>query len=196
MTYFRGLTFIEMLVTIAIVVIIMGAIVDSILSFYRANTSALEQEYQVDHARRGIDLMVRDLREATYGADGSYPIGAFASSSISFYADVDNNGTVDRVRYSLSGTTLSRSVTSPSGTPAQYVGGGATTTISQFVRNFNENATLFRYYDEANVEVLPGSSALDIVSVTADMVVDITQQHTPGKFTLRGSATLRNIRAQ
>ncbi len=185
-----------MLVTLAIFGMIMIAITDSVLFFYRANTSSIEQEYQVENARRGTELLVRDVREATYGDDGTYPLGSVATSTLTFYSDVDANGTIEKIRYTLVGTQLFRNVTFSSGTPPVYAGGGATTTVSQYVRNIDEGTPLFRYYDKNNVEVVSAVNITDIVSVSVTIVVDIVQKHTPGKFTLKGSATLRNLRDQ
>jgi Tfp pilus assembly protein PilW len=192
----RGMTFVEVLITVGIFGIIMIAIVDSVLSFYRANTSSIEQEYQVEHARKGAELIIRDIREATYADTGAYPLVMVTPSTIMFYSDTDSDGSIERIRYQLVGTTLYRNVTDSSGSPPAYTGGGATTTVSQFIRNNDEGVALFRYYDAANAEVTDPNSIATIVSVTASMIVDITQQHTPGKFTLKSSATLRNLRAQ
>lgn len=192
----RGMTFVEVLITVGIFGLVMVAIVDSIISFYRANTSSIEQEYQVDHARKGTELIIRDIREATYADTGAYPLVTVASSTIMFYSDTDSDGSIERIRYQLIGTTLYRNVTDSSGSPPAYSGGGATTTVSQFVRNNDEGAALFRYFDATNAEVTNPNAIATIVSVTASLIVDITQKHTPGKFTLKQSATLRNLRAQ
>lgn len=192
-----GLSFVEMLVTVAIFGLIMAALVNSVLFFYRSNTSSIEQEYQVEHARRGSELIIRDLREATYADNGAYPLATISTSTIVFYTDTDTDGSVERITYTLVGTNLYRNVTEATGAPATYTGTSATTTVSRFIRNNDEGGTpLFRFYNAANVEVPANGSVATVVSVTTNLIVDITQNHTPGKFTLRGSATLRNLRAQ
>jgi prepilin-type N-terminal cleavage/methylation domain-containing protein len=192
----RGLTIVEMIVTIAIVGLIGTAIVDSVLFFYRANSSSLEQGQQVEAARRGVELFVRDVREATYADTGAYPLETVASSSIVFYADTDGDTGIERIRYSLSGMQLFRNVTDATGTPPVYSGGGVTSTVSKFVRNFDENAALFQYYNASSTEVTSSQFINTIVSVTISPIVDIVQKHAPGKFTLTESATIRNLRAQ
>ncbi len=186
----------EMIVTLAIFLLVMGAIVNSILFFYRANSNSLEQAIQIENARRGIELFVRDVRESTYGDDGGYPVTSIATSSMVFYSDTDADGAIERIRYSLAGQRLSRNVTDPTGTPPVYSGGGVTTTVSEYVRNFDENVSVFRYYNASSTEVLPTGSISSIVSVTINLIVDVVQKHTPGTFTLSESATIRNLRAQ
>ncbi len=192
----RALSFIEMLVVIAVFGMLTIAIVDSILYFYKANTSSIEQEYQVENARRGIEVLVQDIREATYADNGSYPLASIASSSITFYSDTDGDNSVEKIRYQLSNLKLLRNVVDSSGTPPAYTGQGATTTVSNFIRNSTEAIPVFRYYNASNVEVTDPALIATVVSVTVTLVVDITQNHTPGQFTLKGSATLRNLRAQ
>ncbi len=196
MKYTRGITFIEMLVTIAVSGLIMVAIVDSVLFFYRANTSTLEQGYQVEEARRGTERFVKDVREATYADNGAYPLSTMASSSITFYSDTDVDGAIEKITYTLLGTRLYRNVTDPAGSPPAYTGGGVTTTVSRYVRNFDEGTSLFRYYNASSTEVTDTQYINTIISVTIHLVVDIVEKHTPGKFTLTESATMRNLRAQ
>ncbi len=185
-----------MIVTLAIFLLIMGAVINSILFFYRANSSSLEQAIQVETARRGIELFVRDVREATYADSGAYPLATMASSSVTFYSDTDTDNSIERIRYSLFGTRLYRNVTEPTGSPATYIGGGVTTTVSEYVRNFDENVSIFRYYNASSTEVTNPGVINTVVSVTINLIVDIVQKHTPGTFTLSESATIRNLRAQ
>ncbi len=196
MNTFRGLSFVEMLVVLAVFSLIMVSIVNSILLFYRANTSTIEQEYQVENARRALEVFFRDMREATFADTGAYPLQEIGTSTIVFYSDTDLDNSVERIRYDLTGTTLTRAVTDASGSPPHYTGVAATTTISTHVRNASDGTPVFRYYDASSTEVTNPALIATVVSVTITTVVDITERHTPGKFTLKGSATIRNLRIQ
>jgi hypothetical protein len=54
--------------------------------------------------------MVRELREAQIGESGEYPLATAYDDEIVFHGDVDNDGLVERVRYYLVGTTLTKQV--------------------------------------------------------------------------------------
>lgn len=190
----RGLTLIETLVAIGIFSIIMISITNSIIFFYRANTSSLEQAYQIDSARRGLRFLVKDLREATYGDNGGYPIAHMASTSLTFYADTDKDTIIERIHYSLDGTNLYRNVLDSSGTPPTYSGGGATSTVSSYVRNAEEGVPLFRYYDAEGNEITNFIEVDEVRLVTVSIVVNILPIRAPEEFTLRSSATPRNLR--
>lgn len=185
-----------MIVTLAIVGVVSIALVESILFFYRANSSSLEQALQVETARRGVELFVRDVREATYADTGAYPLAEVGTSTITFYADTDVDTRVERIRYTHTGMNLFRNVTDATGTPATYTGMSVTTTVSSYVRNNDENVPLFRYYNASSTEITSASDIADIVSVVISPIVDIVQKHAPGTFTLTESATIRNLRAQ
>ena len=186
-----------MIVVTAMTAVIMVAITDSVIFFYRANTSSIEQAYQVESARVGMLALVKDLREATYGDDGSYPLAQMASTSLTFYADTDSDNAVEKVHYELNGLSLTRTVTDETGTPPTYVGGAAaTSTVSDHVRNVADGVYVFRYYRADGTEATTSASIGDVQSVTITLVVDITPKHAPGEFTLTSGATFRNLRIQ
>ena len=191
----RGYTIVEMLVVIGITALVMSVVVNSILTFYRANTNTFEQAVQVDEARRGVDRMVRDIREVAYADTGEYPIISTATTSFAFYSDIDRDASTERVRYFLSGTSLKKGVTNATGTPLSYnLANEEVSTISNFIRNDLQNIPVFRYYTASSTEVAPGATTTAIVFVTVDLVVNVNPDRLPGEFTLHSSATLRNLK--
>ena len=115
----RAFTLVETVVVIGLTAFFLVALMGLVRYFYTSNAYVLEQSQAVDSARRSIENAVADLREASYGADGSYPISAAATSSVTFYANVDSDSGVEKVRYYLSGSTLYRGVTKAAGSPAK-----------------------------------------------------------------------------
>jgi hypothetical protein len=174
----------------------MIAIANSVLFFYKANTVSIEQAYQVDHARKGVTLLVRDIREASYADNGAYPLAAMASTSITFYSDTDRDNQTERITYEITGTSLKRAVLDPSGSPTTYTGSAATTSVSEYIRNIEDGVPAFRYYDKDNIEVADAAHIADVVSVSVMTVINIVTTRAPGEFTLKSSATLRNLRPQ
>lgn len=190
--YSRGLTFIEMLVTVAIFTIIMIAITDSVRFFYRANTSSLEQTIQINSARRGVEFMVRDIREAQNSESGAHPIASMSSTTLTFYSDTDADDDIERIHYELTDTTLFRNVIEPTG--SAYIGPGVTTTVSEHVRNFEEPAPVFEYRDQNDNLITDYTQIGDVRSVRVNMIVNILPIRAPEEFTLSSSATIRNLR--
>jgi len=188
------MTLIEALIAISIFTILMITIISSIIFFYRANTSSLEQSYQIEDARKGVELLVRDIREATYGDNGAYLIASMSANSLTFYADTDKDDVIERIRYMLDGTTLYRNVLDSSGIPPSYTGSGATSTVSAYVRNIEEGTAVFTYYDSDGNVITDYLQVDEVRLVTVNLVVNILPIRAPEEFTLRSSATLRNVR--
>lgn len=189
----RGLTLIETLVWVSVFVMAMGAIVLSLLSFYRANTYTLEQAGAVSEARRGIEKSVQIMREISFASDGAYPIVSIAPNQFYFYSDIDSDPLVERVRIFTEDTFLKQGLTKASGDPLTYSGAEIVTTISEDVRNVDQSVDVFHYYDSTGSEILNGDIT-EVRFVTVDLVVNVSPDKLPNQLTLRSSATLRNLR--
>ncbi|MFH0791973.1 MAG: hypothetical protein V1905_02055, partial [bacterium] len=94
-----GFTLIETILTIVVFIIIVVALFSAIvrgLDIYRFST---EQAYAVDEARRGIEVMVKEIRSARPGDDGSYVIKKANDFEFIFFADIDGDSQAEQVRY-------------------------------------------------------------------------------------------------
>lgn len=191
----RGFSFMEMMVVIAIVSAVGLAVTTMIQFFYQKNAFVLEQTDALDSARRTVLDTVRTLREASYGDDGSYPILSAATSTITFYADTNNDGSAEKIRYYLSGTTFYRGVTKSAGSPPVYTNQPeSTTTVVQYVRNAT-STPLFTYYDHTGAVLSPTSTdPAQIAAVTISVWTDLNPNRAPNIFNLSETATLRNLR--
>lgn len=189
-----GYTALEVIVVIGITSLVLGIITGSVLSFYKSNTNTLEQAIQVDSARKGVEYLVRDLREASFADDGSFPIIQNSSTSISFYSDVDRDFSVEKIRYFLEGTTLKKGITNAVGSPPLYTGTEQVTSVSEYIRNIEQGIPVFRYYTASSTEIASGANPTNVSFVTLDLVVNVDVNRLPGQFTLHSSATIRNLR--
>jgi len=190
----KGLTLIEAVVIIAITLMITQALITTIIYFYRTNANVVAQSYAVNYARRGMDFLVRDIREAGYGDEGSFPIVSIAPTEFTFYSDIDRDDYSERIHYYLAGGTLYKGVTNPTGTPLSY---GAldeeVTVISEHVRNDEEGVSIFKYYDSEGAEIT-GTNVSEVAFVTVTLIVNVNPDRQPEEFTLRSSAALRNLK--
>lgn len=190
----RGMTFIEVLVWISVFLAAMWAIVGSILSFYRANTYTLEQAQAVSEARRSIETVVKVIREANYSSEGAYPVIAMSTSSLSFYADIDSDLFVERVRYFVEGNELKQGVIDPVGDPPVYTAPETITIAAYYIRNISQVVDTFRYYNSAGAQINDMSRVTDLRFVRMDTIVNVSPDKLPNELTLRSSATLRTLR--
>lgn len=191
----RGMTLIEVIVTITIATASMAVLFAIIMYLYQVNQIAYEQGFQLQSARNGIERMTEDLREAAYSDDGSFPIVAMSPYGITFYSDTDKDASVEKIRYFLSGTNWRRGVTNATGTPSTYpTSTERVTTVSDYVRNLEQSLPIFRFYNATGTEITVMSNITDVTFIRTDLVVNISPSHLPDEFVLRSSATLRNLR--
>ncbi len=190
----RGFTLLETVMVVFLIGLVGSALSGMIQYFYRTNDYVLQQQTAVQNARQGLNTAMQELREASYGDDGSYPIANAATSTITFYADLNNSGDVEEITFYLLNGTLYRGVTRATGNPPSYAGQPqSTSTIATYIVQSGGTAPIFQYYD-ANGNLLTYPITLsNIASVTTTINVDVDVNRTPGTYTLLGSATLRNL---
>ena len=190
----RGMSFIETMVWIALLISAMLAITSTVLYFYRTNSYALEQSTAVSSAQRGLESMVRTIREAAFSSQGAYPVVSVSPNDFVFYADIDNDPLIERVHYYLSGTTLMRGVLDPTGSPPDYIGAETAQVVSEYVRNTSQGLPTFRYYDTLGAEIASSTSAYTAVRfVKVTLAVNVNTATLPNQLSLYSSAALRNL---
>ena len=187
-----GLTLIEMLVTLAIFMVAIVAISSAVVYFYRTNATTVSQIYSIESARKGAELMVRDIREMAYGDDGAFPLETIETNGMMLYSDVDRDTSVERVRYRLNGLTLERGITNAvSGTYNDanehfFI-------VSENVRNVSETVSLFTYYDSSGTEITDLNDVTSVAYVAINLIVNYNPERS-SNITLRSSASPRNLK--
>lgn len=193
----RGLSLIEAIIVIALFTVLMIAMMSAVATFYRSNAYTIQQAYEVNNGRRAVELLVRDLREMTFGDDGTFPLVTMATDTISFYSDIDRDDSVEFVRYELIGTTLYKYVYNATGTPPTY----STTTpdethvISEYVLNTSQASSTFVYYDELGDPATATTTITDIRYIEVVAIINIDPNRNPGEFMLKSAAALRNLKS-
>ncbi len=97
----KSFTLVETLIVIFVFVLLMGVIAFTTVFFYKTYKYTLDQAKAITEARRGVQIMVKEIREARPGDDGSFPIEKAGDKEFIFYSDIDKDGDVERVRYFL-----------------------------------------------------------------------------------------------
>ena len=134
-----GFTLVETVVTIAVFALIMGAVSSLILMLYKTQSYAWEQAVAINEARKGIEIMTKEIREAREGSDGSYMIEKADDKEFIFYSDIDNDAKTERVRYFL-GTVNSGAQTKECQT--SFKGGDCSVDFSNFLQGTLTSASV------------------------------------------------------
>ncbi len=189
----RGFTLIETIVWIAVFIAAMIGIVSTLLYFYRTNAYIIEQANAISSAQRGLEQVVRTVREGAYSSQGAFPIVSIAANDFIFYADIDTDALIERVHYYLSGTNLMRGVVEPTGNPPDYTGAETATIIADYVRNTAQGITTFKYYDELGNEIVNYANWTAVRFVKVALAVNVNVEKLPEQLTLDSSAAIRNL---
>ncbi len=192
----RGMTLVETIVSVSLFTIVMLVITGSVTTLYKYNAYTIAQTYQVYHARRGVQSLVRDVREMTYSDNGSFPLVKMEDNLIGFYSDIDRDDSVEYIEYELQADTyLLKRVYNATGTPVAYnlSSPDETYTLSEYVQNIAQGTSTFFYYDKNGDLATAATKVSDVRFIRTQVIVNVDAIHDPGEFMLKGSAALRNV---
>ena len=187
-----GFTLIETLVTIVIFALIIVLVFSIIVALYQTHGYGWEQSVAIDEARRGIENMVREIREARPGDDGSYLIEEAEDFQFIFYSDIDKDEKTEKVRYFIEGTDFKKGVIDPTDWPIKYDSEDEEVLIlSTYVRNL---PPIFRYFDGQGNELPPPARLKDTKLMRVYLVVNVNPNRPPQDFELESEVQIRNLK--
>lgn len=191
-----GFTIIELLVASFMAAIIGISIMTlgSNISVFSSNlTEGIDVQKEIQQT---LEFMATEIRPMAPSNTGSYPIEAAASSSLTFYSDVDADGINQRIRYFLDGNIFKKGFLKPTGNPLVYnpVNEIITEMVSGAITA--SSTPIFSYYDSA----YSGSEAAMSfpINVSAVRIIKVTisarhsNQRSPITFTI--NAMPRNLK--
>jgi hypothetical protein len=142
--------------------------------------------------------MAKEIRSAETGDDGAYPLAAAATSSLTFFADIDANGTREKIRYYIASTTVYRGVIKSSGSPATY--NPNTESKKLLITGVQASSTLpmFQYFDSMYAGTsTPMTYPLNLTSIRlikTSLIIDTDPTKSPTIRTYTTQASLRNLK--
>lgn len=188
----KAFTLIETIVAIAIFTIVLSAVSALILMSYRVQNYSWQQSTAVGEGRKGIETMVKEIRKAQAGDDGSYSIEKAEDFQFIFFSDINNDGKAERVRYFIDGTNFKKGVIMPSGFPAVYNPASEQFfVLSSYVRN---TPPIFRYFDGNNQELLAPARLHDTKLMRMRLVINVNPNRPPQDFVLESDVQIRNLK--
>ncbi len=157
----------------------------------------INQELQNQQGLEQVfDVLVTEVRSMGPSSIGGYAIQAAASSSFIFFSDVDQDGIFERVRYTLTSTTLERGLIEPTGNPLQYV--TSSETVRTLVTNILAASSTFLYFDENYTGAEnPLPAPIDLPSIRVvriDVYADVSPSTAPQPTYFTNTVAIRNLR--
>lgn len=196
----RGITLAEIVVALGIFVILSFAVYTFVKQSYRIQDFSLEQAIAIGEAQRGVETMVKELRETLPADTGAYTIESADIQSLVFYADFDKDDAIEKVRYFLVGSDFYKGVTEATGNPLEYLPENETTSIiSRYVRN-TSTQSIFTYYngdwpgDKINNPLATPATPTEIRLVHVFLRINAKPQKAPTDYILESDVSLRNLK--
>ena len=190
----------ETLIVIFILGITMTVLMSLVVSAYRNYRYNFEQAIAIEEGRRAMEKLVKEISEASYGDDGSYPFVQAVDYTVTFYSNIDHTAATERVRYFLVGTTLKKGVVEPTGDPPQYVQSNEVVTeIFSFVQN-GSTTPIFTYYngdwpvDTTNNPLSTFTRLSDTKLMNVHILINVNPIGPIGNFDLKSDTQLRNLK--
>jgi prepilin-type N-terminal cleavage/methylation domain-containing protein len=184
----KGFSLMETMIATSILLLIMAFSYEFIVTGFKTTTFTSEQETAIDHARRAMEIMVKEIRGANYSEQGSYALELADKHNFIFYSDINDDNRMEKVRYFLDGTELKRVVTLP-GALYDYSGSSSTSTLAQYVNNQEDN--IFVYYDsELNVT----NQINEIRLINIHLKINVTPERAPNDYILESDVNMRNLK--
>jgi prepilin-type N-terminal cleavage/methylation domain-containing protein len=184
----QGFTLIELLVAMAVLLMIAALSSEFIIKGFRSTTFESEQATAIQNARRGMEIMVKEIRGANNSERGDYPLATIESDNLIYYSDINDDGEMEKIRYWADGNFLKKTETAP-GAGNNYTGAGATTVMSNYLNNQAE--PIFTYYDNNRAET-PNINNVRLINIR--LKINVTPERAPADYYTETDVHLRNLK--
>lgn len=195
----KGFSLIEVIVTVSIFAIVLVSLTFLIINIYRIYGFSFQQNTAINEARKGVETMVKEIRGARYGEDGSYPVKEAGNNQFIFYSDINRDERIERIRYFLDGINFKKGVIVPIGDPPQYVLNNEKISIlSTYVRN--ASTPVFTYYngdwpaDTINNPLSTLTRLTETKLMHVYLQINVDPNRPPNNFQLESDVQIRNLK--
>jgi prepilin-type N-terminal cleavage/methylation domain-containing protein len=197
----KGITLIEVLIAMSIVLIIMQGFTTMFLRAWQSNKFTLEMGLASSAAQRAVNKIVVELRGVQQSEHGAYPLASAQDNELVVYTDIEDDGTVERVRFYLDTVTkeVKLGVREPDLTtvpPTYATGDGTTRVLAQYVVN-TSSQPLFTYYaDDYPTVTTPLTTPANVGGVQLvkmQVYINIDPNQAPNNIMNESFVDLRNL---
>jgi prepilin-type N-terminal cleavage/methylation domain-containing protein len=195
----KGFTLLEVIIAIFIFTVISGGVAAFSAYYFNNYSFSFIQFQNTSQAEYGLQKMIREIREARSGEDGSWPLVQTDDNTIIFYSDVDYDGKTERVRYYLNGTQLMKGVIQPTGTPVTYPPANETLSTIAYKVDTNGHA-LFTYYnggwptDTTNNPLTAANRLLNTRLINVYIRINQQNARGPQPFDMNANVQIRSMK--
>ncbi len=197
----KGLTLIEVLFAFTVFLFVTFGTFTLYSISSKADRNIWESSFVQSSASKIAQTFVDEIRTANYSTVGGYPLALATSTEIIFFANIDSDNLIERVRYFADGNIFKKGITKPT-EEILYKYNTSTETISELIYNLKTPLEpIFYYYDESYNGTTVTSSMSYPVLLPYIQVVGIKLRVNQNSninapfFEIETKAQLRNLKA-
>jgi len=192
----KGFSLIEIMVSLTIFLLVGVAIWSFqrnifMLNDFIANDLDIQKE-----ARKTFKQISSEIRSISQSSTGAYPIEVASPNSFIFYSDIDNDAIQERIHYFLSGNTLKKGVTKPSGAPLTYDTDNEV--VIEVIHNIIVGTPIFSYYDAEYDGTKPAlTDPIDLLAIRLakiSITTDVDPNRPSAPFSITTQVSMRNLK--
>lgn len=196
----KGMTLIEMLLAIAIFTIGIQGFTMLFMKSWKSNAYIFEMGQASSAVSEGLNKMVKYIRMASQGDDGSYAIKSADDNDLIIFSDYDKDGIGERLHFYFQNGQIKMGITEPAnGVPKTYPNGDQQTTLIAD-KIVNDSGTPVFYYfnkdypgDQANNPVSTPANVAGIRLVKIFLKININPGRGPENIETQSFVELRNL---
>lgn len=198
----QGMTLVELLVAITIMLIAMQGFSLLFLRTWDMNKFILEEGMASSAASHATGKIIKELRGVKQADNGDYPIKSGSNFDLIVYEDIDDDGVTERVHYFLDMNTdqFKVGITHPTGSaPVSYPAADDTVTVLvNYVTNSNSDPVFYYYNknypgDTVNNPLSTPVTVADVRLIRVHLLVNIDPVHAPNNINIESFVDLRNL---
>lgn len=198
----RGLTLIELIVAIGIMLIAMQGFTLLFLKSWDTNKFILEEGIASASVSHTVNKIIKELRGVRQADNGDFPVASGSDFDLKVYIDIDGDTVTERVHYFLDLNTdqMKIGVTKPTGsTPVTYPATDDTVTVlAKYIVNESNNPVFYYYNknypgDTTNNPLAVPVKVGDVRLIRVHLLLNIDPIHAPNNINIESFVDLRNL---
>jgi len=143
----NGFSLFEIIIVLTIFLVAVMISTEYIINGYFTIFFGSDKESTIQFARKSLEKISKEIREARISEKGDYPILSAEPQNLIIFADINNDNKAEKVRYYLDDKKIKKDETLP-GSDNNYTGVSQTSTISEYIKN--DTTPVFTYLDSNN----------------------------------------------